>query len=272
MRRARPAGQGAGAGPSGSLLREAGNANNAPGTGSQMTPHNEAKAGDFAEAVLLPGDPLRAKWIADTFLTEAKLVNSVRNCLGYTGSWKGKRVSVQASGMGLPSLAIYATELLQFYGAKTLIRIGTCGGLNRKIRVRDLVIAMTASTDSAMNDAKFFPFRYAPCADYGLVQKAVALAHERRQRVHVGGIVSSDTFYVDGGVKGYGALPDHGVLAVEMETAMLYTLAARFHAKALTVATMTDCLITGEQIDAGERQTSLKTMAELALDVATEAA
>lgn len=229
------------------------------------TPHNEAARGDYAETVLLPGDPLRAKWIAETFFDKPKLVNSVRNCLGYTGTWKGKPVSVQATGMGQPSLAIYVHELLDIYGVKNLIRVGTCGGLNAKVKVRDVIIAMTAATDSAMNDG-FAPYHYAPHADYDLLEKSVSLSRERGYTTHVGSIVSSDTFYVPDGAKSYGALLDHGILAVEMEAAALYTLAARFDARALTICTMTDCLITGVQIDSDQRQTSLTDMVELALD------
>lgn len=230
-----------------------------------MTPHNEAKAGDYAETVLLPGDPLRAKWIAETFFENAKLVNSVRNCLGYTGTWKGKPVSVQATGMGQPSTAIYCHELLEVYGVKQLLRVGTCGGLNTKVKVRDIVIAMTAATDSAINRT-FDPYTYAPFADYGLLSRAVSLSEQRGYKHHVASVVSSDTFYVPESVDSYGALPSHGVLAVEMEASAIYTLAARFGAKALAICTMTDCLVTGDQIDAGQRQTSLKEMVELALD------
>jgi len=230
-----------------------------------MTPHNQAKKGDYSETVLLPGDPLRAKWIAETFFDDPVEVNAVRNCLGYTGTWKGKKVSVQATGMGQPSLAIYVHELLEVYGAKNLIRVGTCGGLSTRIKVRDIVIAIAASTDSAMNKS-FEPYSYAPFADYALLNRAVELAKARGLPWHVGGLVSSDTFYVPDGVKSYGALPDHGVVAVEMEAATLYTLAQRFDAKALAICTNSDCLVTGEQIDAGERQSSLRDMVELALD------
>jgi len=234
-----------------------------------MTPHNEAKKGDYAETVLLPGDPLRAKWIAETFFDAPKQVNGVRNCLGYTGTWKGKPVSVQATGMGQPSLGIYVHELLDIYGVKNLIRVGTCGGLNAKVKVRDVIIAMAASTDSAMNNG-FAPYHYAPFADYALLRNATDLAAERGFTWHVGGLVSSDTFYVPEGVKSYGALPQHGVLAVEMEAAVLYTLAHRFDARALAICTMTDCLVTGDQIDADQRQSSLTDMVELALDTALE--
>ena len=141
-----------------------------------MTPHNHAKPGDYAEAVLLPGDPLRAKWIAETFLDDGKLVNSVRNCLGYTGTWKGKRVSVQATGMGQPSLSIYVHELINTYGLKTLIRVGTCGGLNAKVKVRDLILAQAASTDSAIVRDRFGPYNFAPIADFGLLRAAAEKA------------------------------------------------------------------------------------------------
>ena len=235
-----------------------------------MTPHNHAKAGDYAEAVLLPGDPLRAKWIAETFFDDAKLVNSVRNCLGYTGTWKGKPVSVQASGMGQPSLAIYVHELINVYGAKTLIRVGTCGGLNAKVKVRDLILAQGASTDSSIVKGRFGAFNFAPIADFGLLRLAADKAEAAGMRYHAGNMLSSDIFYHADGMVGYDKLPEHGVLGVEMEAAALYTLAARFGVKALTICTMTDCLITKEEIDAEQRQTSLRDMVEVALDVAVE--
>lgn len=231
-----------------------------------MTPHNEAKKGDYAETVLLPGDPLRAKWIAENFLEDVRQVNAVRNCLGFTGTWKGKPISVQATGMGQPSTAIYVHELLDIYGVKNLIRVGTCGGLSADVKVRDLVIAIAASTDSAINRS-FDPYTYAPFADYGLLSASVNLATERGFTWHVGGVVSSDTFYVPDGVASYGPLPSHGVLAVEMEASAIYTLAARFNARALAICTMTDCLVTGKHINADERQSSLREMVELALDV-----
>lgn len=230
-----------------------------------MTPHNEAKLGDYAETVLLPGDPLRAKWIAENFLEDVRQVNGVRGCLGFTGTWKGKPISVQATGMGQPSAAIYVHELLDVYKVKNLIRVGTCGGLSETVKVRDVVIAVTAATDSTINN-RFAPYSYAPFADYRLLSKAVELATERNFPWHVASVVSSDIFYVPDGAKSYGDLPDHGVLAVEMEAAAIYTLAQRFKARALAICTMTDCLITGDQIDAGERQSSLREMVELGLD------
>jgi purine-nucleoside phosphorylase len=236
-----------------------------------MTPHNHAKPGDYADAVLLPGDPLRAKWIAETFFEAPRLVNSVRNCLGYTGTWKGKPVSVQASGMGQPSLSIYVHELINTYGTKTLIRVGTCGGLNAKVKVRDIVLAQGASTDSSIVKGRFGAFNFAPIADFGLLRSAADKADAAGLRYHAGNMLSSDIFYHENGFEGYDKLPAHGVLGVEMEAAALYTLAARFDVKALTICTMTDCLITKEEIDAEARQSSLREMVELALDVAVEA-
>ena len=188
---------------------------------------------------MLPGDPLRAKWIAETFFEEPRLVNSVRNCLGYTGTWQGKPISVQATGMGQPSTSIYVHELLNVYGAKTLIRVGTCGGLTTKLKLRDIVLGMAASTESASNSAAF----------------------------HVGGVVSADTFYQEDPAKTYEKLAQHGVLAVEMESAALYTLAARFNARALTACAVSDCLITGAELNPVERQASLTTLVELALNI-----
>jgi purine-nucleoside phosphorylase len=233
-----------------------------------VTPHIEANKGDYAEAILLPGDPLRAQWVAETFLEEPRLVNRVRNCLGYTGRYHGKPVSVQATGMGQPSLAIYVHELINTYGAQTLIRIGTCGGLVPKVKVRDIVIAETASTDSAMNRDVFGMYNFAPAADFGLLRSAVDNAEKRQLRWHVGGIVSSDMFYHPDGIKVYDVLAAHGVLGVEMETATLYTLAARFGRRALTICAISDSLVTGEQLGPDERQSSLKEMVELALAVA----
>ncbi len=233
------------------------------------TPHNEAERGDYAEAVLLPGDPLRAKWIADTFLTDVRPVNTVRNALGYTGRYNDRPVSVQATGMGQPSLSIYVHELINDYGAKTLVRVGTCGSLAERVALRDIVIASTASTDSAMNRDVFGAWQFSPAADFALVRAAVDHASERGLTWHVGGIASTDVFYHPSGRATYDALAAHGVLAVEMETHALYTLANRFAVRALTVCTVTDSLVTGARIAAAERQSSLTGMTELALAVAT---
>ena len=236
-----------------------------------MTPHNSAAPGDYAQSVLLPGDPLRAKWIAETFLDDARQVNAVRNCLGYTGSWNGKPVSVQATGMGQPSTAIYVHELLNVYGVKTLIRVGTCGGLNTKVKIRDLIIGAAASTDSTIVRDAFAPYNYAPAADFTLLRSAADMAAEKGLSAHIGGILSSDIFYHRDGLEAYRSLIEHGVLGVEMEAATVYTLAARFGARALAICTMTDCLVTKQEIDAAARQSSLVEMVTLALDVATTA-
>ena len=237
-----------------------------------MTPHNEAKPGDYAEAVLLPGDPLRARWIADNFFENARQVNGVRNCLGFTGTWKGKPVSVQATGMGQPSLSIYVHELMNVYGAQKLIRVGTCGGLHEKVKVRDLIIAQAATTDSTIVKDGFGAFNFAPIADFALLRAAVDGAEAAGLAYHVGNMLSSDIFYhVEPGMAGYGRLPAHGVLGVEMEAAALYTLAARFERRAVAICTMTDSLVTGEAMSAADRQSSLRDMITLALDVAIAA-
>ena len=233
-----------------------------------MTPHLEAEPGAYAETVLLPGDPLRAKWIAETFLEGARQVNGIRNCLGFTGTYRDRAVSVQATGMGQPSTAIYAHELIHFYGARTLIRVGTCGGIHPNVKLRDVILAQTASTDSAMNRSAFAPFEFAPAADFGLLSAAAGAAERHGVKAHVGGIVSSDLFY--GPKQRYQVLTDHGVLGVEMEASTLYTVAARAGAKALAICTMSDCLITGAALDAASRQSSLKEMVTLALEAAVQ--
>ncbi|MBX3597326.1 MAG: purine-nucleoside phosphorylase [Rhizobiaceae bacterium] len=235
-----------------------------------MTPHNNASLGDYADAVLLPGDPLRAKWIAETFLDNAKQVNNVRNCLGYTGTFAGKRVSVQATGMGQPSLSIYVHELINVYGVQTFIRVGTCGGLSPSVRIRDLIIAQAATTDSAIVRDAFPGYAFAPIADFGLLAAAVSKAKEKGLRAHVANMLSSDIFYHEDGFTSYQKLAEHGVLGVEMEAAALYFLAARFNVRALTICTMTDCLVTHEEMSAQDRQSSLKDMVRLSLEVAVQ--
>ncbi|MGC4027206.1 MAG: purine-nucleoside phosphorylase [Mesorhizobium sp.] len=235
-----------------------------------MTPHNHAKPGDFADVVLLPGDPLRAKWIAENFFENPQQVNSVRNCLGFTGTVQGRRISVQATGMGQPSLSIYVHELINVYGAKTLIRVGTCGGLSTKVKVRDLIIAQAATTDSAIVRDAFPGYGYAPIADFDLLSSAVEKTRKAGLRSHVCNILSSDVFYQDG-FSAYEKLAAHGVLGVEMEAAALYLLAARYNARALAICTMTDCLVTHEEMNAEDRQSSLTEMVKLALEVAVAA-
>jgi purine-nucleoside phosphorylase len=236
-----------------------------------MTPHNEAARGDYADIVLLPGDPLRAQWIADTFLTGARCVNRVRNALGFTGSYQGRPVSVQATGMGQPSTAIYVHELLDIYDVRTLIRVGTCAGLAAQVKLRDIVIALAASTNSAIHDEIFGHYAYAPSGNFGLIRKAVELAEARNIPVHVGGIVSDDTFYRPEPVRHFAALVAHGVLAVEMETSTIYTLAARFGARALSLCTASENLVTGGELTPADRQSSLEAMMRLALDTAVAA-
>ncbi|EDZ46237.1 purine-nucleoside phosphorylase [Leisingera daeponensis] len=232
-----------------------------------MTIHIGAAKGDIAETVLMPGDPYRAKWAAETFLEDAKLVNEVRGMLGYTGTWKGHRVSIQGSGMGMPSLSIYANELIRDYGAKTLIRIGSCGGMQEKVKVRDVILAMTATTLNSPSSGIFRELNFAPCADWGLLQAAAQAASKRGAATHIGGIYSSDVFYDE--------RPDlneqmvrHGILGVEMEAAELYTLAARHGCRALAVLTVSDHLGTGEALPSDQRERSFGDMVEIALEAA----
>ena len=232
-----------------------------------MTVHIGAEKGDFAETDLIPGDPYRAKWAAETFLSDVRLVNEVRGMLGFTGTWKGHRVSIQGSGMGMPSLSIYANELIRDFDAKTLIRIGSCGGMQPHVKVRDVIIAMTATSVSTPSRTIFKDVNYAPCADWTLLRNAVLAAEAQGVTPHVGGIYSSDTFYDE--------RPDlneqmvrHGVLGVEMEAAELYTLAARYGRRALAVLTVSDHLQTGEALPSSERERSFGEMVEIALAAA----
>ncbi|MBM2575776.1 purine-nucleoside phosphorylase [Jannaschia sp. Os4] len=232
-----------------------------------MTPHIRAAEGDIAETVLMPGDPLRAKWAAETFLDGPELVNDVRGMLGFTGRWRGNRVTIHGSGMGMPSLSIYANELIATYGAKTLIRIGSCGAMQESVGIRDVIVAMTASSISTPSRGILREVNYAPCADWGLLRAAVAAAEGKGSAVHVGGIYSSDVFYDE--------RPDlteqmtrHGVLAVEMEAAELYTLAARHGCRALAVLTVSDHLLTHEALPPEDRQSSFGDMVEVALEAA----
>jgi purine-nucleoside phosphorylase len=233
-----------------------------------MTPHNEAKRGDFAETVLLPGDPQRARWIAENFLGGARCVNNVRDEPGFTGTFRGVPVSVQSTGMGLPSLAIYVHELLDAYRVKTLIRVGTCGGLSETLKLRSLVISQAASGDSNVNRQLFAPFEYAPCADFGLLRLAADRAAALGVEHVVARTASSDVFYHPEEVgKRYARLRQHGIVAVDMETSAFYTLAARFSARALSICTVVDNMITAEETDHSERQELFRPMVELALEV-----
>jgi purine-nucleoside phosphorylase len=232
-----------------------------------MTFHIGAKPGAIAETVLLPGDPYRARWAAQTFLTDAVLVNEVRGMLGYTGTWKGHPVTIHGSGMGMPSMSIYVNELIRDYGAQTLIRIGSAGALQDHVKVRDVVLAMTASTNGNPSRSIFRDLNYAPMADFALLAAAHKAAVAKGTPVHVGGIYSSDTFY-DERDDLWKQLTRHGTLCVEMETAELYTLAARYGRRALAVLTMSDHILTGEALPAVDRETSFGAMVEIALAAA----
>ncbi|MBN1520746.1 MAG: purine-nucleoside phosphorylase [Spirochaetales bacterium] len=230
-----------------------------------MSVHIEAAPGAIAESVLLPGDPLRAKFIAETYLEGAELFNRVRNMFGYTGTYKGTRVSVMGTGMGMPSHSIYVNELLRDYGAKRLIRVGTCGSIRADLKVRDVVLAISACTDSNVNRVRFRGMDYAPAASFGLLERANALGRERGLAPRVGSIVSSDSFYAEDPEQ-WKLWARFGVLAIEMEAAELYTLAAKFGAQALAVLTVSDSIVSGEATSPAERETSFRAMAELALD------
>ncbi len=234
-----------------------------------MSIHLEATPGEIAPTVLLPGDPLRAKFIAETFLENMHCHNKVRGMLGYTGTYNGKPVSVQGTGMGVPSHSIYVNELIRDYQAKQLIRIGTCGSLQEGINVKEVVIAMAACTDSSMNKLLFGGMDYSPIADYGLLKKAMAFAEKNNIATRVGNVLTSDIFYFDDDLKNpYYVWMKYGVLAVEMETAALYTLAARLNVKALSILTVSDNIVTGQHATAEERQTAFTDMVKIALELA----
>lgn len=230
-----------------------------------MSTHIEAKPGEIAESVLLPGDPLRAKWIAETFLENPKCYNDVRGMLGYTGTFKGKPISVQGTGMGIPSALIYCHELINDYGVKNLIRVGSAGSYQKDINIRDIVIAMAASSTSGINNTRFVNCDYSPTADFDLFMKAALYARENNIPIKAGNILSSDQFYEDD-FKKYKKWAEFGVLCVEMEAAGLYTIAAKFNVKALAILTISDSLVTGESTTAEEREGSFSKMIEIALN------
>ncbi len=231
------------------------------------TPHIGANKGDIAETILLPGDPLRAKYIAETFLQDVVQYNNVRGMLGFTGTYKGKKVSVQGTGMGVPSIGIYTHELINEYGVKNLIRIGTAGSIQENIKIRDVVIAMSASTDSAINKLRFNGADYAPTASSELFLKAHEIGVKKGLSMKAGNVLTSDTFYGDD-PEAWKKWAKFGVLCVEMETAQLYTTAAKFGVNALTLLTISDSLVTGEVTSAEERQTTFNDMIEVALESA----
>ncbi len=232
-----------------------------------MTIHIGAEKGDIAETVLLPGDPYRAKWAAETFLSDVKQINDVRGMLGFTGNWNGNPVTIQGSGMGMPSLSIYVNELIRDFDAKTLIRIGSCGGMQESVQVRDVILAMTSTTLNSPSSGIMKELNFAPCANWGLLQAAAMAAKAKGTPTHVGGIYSSDVFYDE--------RPDlneqmvrHGILGVEMEAAELYLLAARYKCRALAVLTVSDHLLTGEALPSSDRESSFGDMVEIALQAA----
>ncbi|MBL1375947.1 purine-nucleoside phosphorylase [Zobellella iuensis] len=229
------------------------------------TPHINAERGDFADTVLMPGDPLRAQYIADTFLSDVKLVNKVRNMLGFTGSYKGRRISVMGHGMGIPSVSIYAKELITEFDVNTLIRIGSCGAVRDDVNLRDVVIGLGASTDSKVNRIRFKDHDFAAIADFELVANAVAAAKAKGVPVKVGNIFSADLFYSPQADL-FQLMKDYGILGVEMEAAGLYGVAAEFGARALTICTVSDHILRHEALSADERQTSFNDMMEVALE------
>ena len=229
-----------------------------------MSVHIEAKKGEIAETVLLPGDPMRAKWIAKTFLKDVICYNEIRGMLGYTGTYNDKRVSVQGTGMGIPSALIYCNELIKEYGVKNLIRVGSAGSFQKDVKIRDIVIAMAASTTSGINNSRFINADYSPTANFDLFMKATRYAKEHNIPIKAGNVLSADEFYEDD-YDSYKLWAKFGVLCVEMEAAGLYTIAAKFNVKALAILTISDSLVTKERTTAEERESSFNKMIEIAL-------
>ena len=232
-----------------------------------MSVHIEAKKGDIAETILLPGDPLRAKWIAETFFENPVCFNQIRGMLGYTGTYNGKRVSVMGTGMGVPSISIYAHELITEYGVKNLIRVGSAGSYQAHIKLRDIVLAMAASSNSGLNELRFAAADYAPTANFELFQKAVETAKTKNIAIKAGNVFTSDEFYADD-FESYKKWSKFGVLCVEMESAGLYTVAAKHNVNALSILTISDSLVTGEPTTSKERGTTFKDMIEVPLELA----
>lgn len=235
-----------------------------------MSLHINANPGDIADTILLPGDPLRAKFIAETYLENPVCYNEIRGILGYTGMYKGTKISVQGTGMGIPSISIYVHELIRDYSVKKLMRVGSCGSIQKEVRLRDLILATTASTDSAMNKNRFGGRDFCPPADYHLLRTAADIADKRKMPCHIGNVFTTDMFYHDN--------PDYwkewasyGVLAIEMETTALYTIAAKYGAQALTILTVSDDIITGGKVSAEDRQKTFTDMMEVALETAVQA-
>ncbi|KZN94668.1 MULTISPECIES: purine-nucleoside phosphorylase [Aeribacillus] len=233
-----------------------------------MSIHIGAKKDEIADKILLPGDPLRAKYIAETFLENAVCYNKVRGMYGFTGTYKGKRISVQGTGMGVPSISIYIHELMQEYDVQTLIRVGSCGSIQKDVRIRDCILAMSASTNSQMNRITFGSVDYAPTANFDLLKKAYDAAVSKGIDVKVGSVFTTDLFYNDQAEHEKWA--EYGILALEMETAALYTLAAKFGRRALSVLTVSDHVLTGEETSAAERESTFNEMVEIALEAAIQ--
>ncbi|AOW16835.1 purine-nucleoside phosphorylase [Polaribacter vadi] len=229
-----------------------------------MSIHIEAKKGEIADTILLPGDPMRAKWIAEKFLKDAVCYNNVRGMFGYTGFYKGKKVSVQGTGMGIPSALIYCHELINEYGVKNLIRVGSTGSYQKEVKIRDIVIAMAASSTSGINNSRFINADYSPTANFDLFMKACLYAKDKQIPIKAGNVLSADEFYEDE-FDSYKKWADFGVLCVEMETAGLYTIAAKFNVKALSILTVSDSLVTKEKTTSEERESTFYTMIEIAL-------
>ena len=234
------------------------------------TKHMNAAPGDFAETVLMPGDPLRAKYIADTYLDNTRRVTDVRNMWGFTGEYKGCTVSVMAHGMGIPSASIYCTELIRDYGVKRVIRVGSCGTVHPDVELRDIVIALGASTDSGVNRMRFGGYDLAAIASFNLLRNAVRVAEKKNLRFHVGNVFSADLFYA-ADPKQLGLMEKNNILGVEMETAGIYAIAAELGAEALAICTVSDNIKSGEALSPAERQTSFDGMIELALETVLSA-
>ena len=232
-----------------------------------MTIHIGAKNDEIADTVLLPGDPMRAKWAAENFLTSPRLVNKVRGMLGFTGTFKGNRVTIQGSGMGMPSLSIYANELIRDYDVKTLIRVGSCGGMQPNINIRDIILAQTTTYVTTPSSTIMKEASFSPCADFYLLQRAYSFAKRKGFTTHVGNVYSSDTFYDERSDLNK-ELTRHGILAVDMETAELYNLALRYERRALSILTISDHLHTGKALSSIERESSFSDMVEIALESA----
>ncbi len=232
-----------------------------------MSVHIAAKNGEIADTVLLPGDPKRAKWIAENFLENAVCYTDIRGMLGFTGTYKGKRISVQGTGMGIPSMSIYITELMKDYGVKTLIRVGSAGSYQEDVKIRDIVVALSTSTDSNINNRRFKGASFAPTVNFDLLSKVLKTAEEKNIKIKAGNILTSDEFYNDD-PSYFKKWAEFGVLAVEMETAALYTLASKYKARALSILTISDSLVSPEITSSEEREKTFNEMIELALETA----